>query len=88
MVQTYYKKWDRIELKQLGGFTAIGDVPRNWYEFEEHYNPIKKWCKENCNDRYKIFIIDDGYHDQAIYIGYAFYFKDKTDAVAFKLRWM
>lgn len=87
MIQTYYKKWDCIELKELGGFAAIGDVPHNWYEFEEHYKPIRKWCKENCNDRYKISIIDDGWHDQPVYIGYVFYFKDKSDAVAFKLRW-
>lgn len=88
MVQEYCKKWDCIDLKKLGGVIAIGDVPRNWYEFEEQYDPIKKWCSENCNGRYQIFLIDDGYHDQPMYVGYSFYFGNKTDAVAFKLRWL
>ena len=87
-MQEYHQKWDCIELKELGGFTAIGDVPSNWYEFDEHYNPMKEWCKENCKSEYRIFVIDDGYHDQPIYIGYSFYFRSRSDAMAFKLRWL
>ena len=86
-MQEYYQKWYRIDIKELGGITVIGDVPSNWYEFDEHYNPIKEWCKKNCKNKYQIFVIDDGYHDQPMYIGYSFYFKYRSDAVAFKLMW-
>ena len=86
MIQTF-NKWDCVEIKQLGGFLTIGDVPRNWYEFEEYYNPMKEWCEENCKSKYHISIIDDKNDYLVYYVGYSFYFKSIVDAVAFKLRW-
>jgi len=83
-----YRRWNKLELIKLGGIEAHGDNPSNWKEFEKQYKPMEDWCKENCNKKhYKIFIIDDGWHDSAIYIGKRFYFKYKADAMGFKLRW-
>jgi len=88
MTLEYYKKWYKIEIKVADGIIAIGDVPRNWYSFEEQYFPIREWCSENINSKYyRVAFIDDGYHDTPYYIGYSFYFKFRSDAVAFKLRW-
>ena len=84
-----HRNWYKIELRELGGITAFGDVPSNLNEFEAQYKPMKDWCEENCNKKhYRIFIIDEGWHTDPDYVGYRFYFKYKADATGFKLRWL
>ena len=84
-----YKRWNKLELVGLSDIVAIGDVPHNLNEFEAQYKPMIEWCKENCNKKhYKIFVIDDGWHTDSVLVGHRFYFKYKTDATGFKLRWM
>lgn len=81
------KKWTKLKIIELDGIIAFGDAPPNMKKFIKLYDPMKKWCKENCNGRYKFYIIDEGWHTDAMYVGYSYHFEDKCDAVAFKLRW-
>ena len=84
-----YKTWNQIELRELGDITAFGDNPPNMKEFNKQYKPMKKWCKENFDKkRFKIFVIDEGWHTDAHYVGFVYCFKYKADAMAFKLRWV
>ncbi len=83
-----YKTWNQIELHKLGCIIVVGDAPSNMKEFIKQYKPMEKWCKENFNRKhFKIFVIDEGWHDTVYYIGYVYCFKYKADAMAFKLRW-
>ena len=84
-----YKNWYKIEIRELGGIIASGDNSPNIKEFMAQYKSMIKWCKENFDKkRFKIFVIDDGWHTDAYLVGYVFYFKYKIDVMAFKLRWI
>lgn len=86
MVDTKY--WPNIRIKELGnGFHVYGHDHEALRMFDKLYEPMKKWCEEHINGRYKIFVIDDGFTENN-YIGYSYRFEDESDAVAFKLRWV
>ena len=82
------KRWANIRITKLGnGFHAYGDDLIGLEVFDKLYEPMEKWCEENCNGRFKILVIDEGWIE-IDYIGYSYRFENDEDAVAFKLRWI